>query len=193
MSKTFIVNFHLSLGCAFTANIFDNVDLEQISKTVESGKKDKATLRRPVKLHGEWFLDSSKGYQFRTEMSYEKGKQVIEIDSPSFVGGGGNRLGPMAYCISGIASCFISTFASVEAMMNVKLTKLTVDAECMVNFAKTFDVADEPIMEGLSLQLDVQSENADRLKLEKILRLSQERCPAIYSMTHLIKVQANLK
>jgi hypothetical protein len=43
-------------------------------------------------LQGEWNFDPSKGYQFKTELSYEKGKQVIEIDSPSFLGGNGNRL-----------------------------------------------------------------------------------------------------
>jgi uncharacterized OsmC-like protein len=175
------------------SNVFDNVDLDKIAKTVDAGKKDRATLHRPVKLKGEWLLDPAKGYQFRTEMSYEKGKQVIEIDNPSFMGGSANRLGPMAYCVTGIASCFVSAFAYVAAMRNIKLTKLTVEAECMINFAKIFDVADEPIMEGLKLQLDAQSENADRSKLEEILEMAKERCPAIYSMTHLIRVQANLR
>ena len=175
------------------SNLVNNVDLEKIAKTVDDGKKDRTTLRKPVKLYGEWLLDSAQKYQFRTEMSYEKGKQLIEIDSPSLMGGGGNRLGPMAYCVTGIASCFISIFASIAAMMNVKLMKLAVDAECRVNFAKIFDVADEPIMEGLILQLDVQSENTERNKLEKILEMTQERCPAIYSMTHIIKVHAKLK
>jgi hypothetical protein len=38
-------------------------------------------------LQGQWNFDPSKGYQFKTELSYKKGKQVIEIDSPSFLGG----------------------------------------------------------------------------------------------------------
>jgi len=174
-------------------NILNNVNLDKISKTVKEGKKDKATLRKPIKLQGEWNLDPAKDYQFRTEMSYEKGRQIVEIDSPSFMGGSGNRLGPMAYCVTGIASCFISTFATVAASEGVKLTKLAVDAECMVNFAKTFDVADEPIMEGIKFQLDVQSSNADRKQLEKILAKAEERCPAVYTMTHIVKVQAKLK
>ncbi|WKT58017.1 hypothetical protein QVH35_00240 [Candidatus Nitrosotenuis chungbukensis] len=95
--------------------ILNNVDLDKISKTVEAGKKDKQSLLKPVKLQGEWVLDAAKDYQFRTELSYEKGKQVIEVDSPSFLGGNGNRLGPMAYCIAGITSCFIGTFAAVAA------------------------------------------------------------------------------
>lgn len=173
--------------------ILNNVDLEKISQTIESGKKDKSALRKPVKLQGEWILDSTKGYQFRTELGYEKGKQVIEIDSPSFLGGNGNMLGPMAYCVAGITSCFIATFASVAASQAVKLTKLKVNAECNINFAKTFDVADEPITEGINFQIDAQAENSDKQRLQEILRMAEERCPAMYSMSHVIKVNAEIK
>lgn len=174
-------------------NIVNSVDLDKISQTVSSGKKDKSTLKKPVKLQGEWNFDSSKGYQFKTELSFEKGKQTIEIDSPSFLGGSGNRLGPMAYCVAGITSCFIATFASVAASEGIRLTKLNVSTECNINFAKTFDVADEPITEGISFQIDAQSDNADKKKIEEILKMSLERCPAMYSMMHVIKINAQLK
>ena len=103
------------------ANIINNTDLDKVAQTVANGKKDKQSLRKPVKLQGEWNLDPSKGFQFRIELSYEKGKEVIEIDSPSFLGGNGNRLGPMAYCVAGITSCFIATFTSVAATQGVKM------------------------------------------------------------------------
>ena len=53
----------------------NNVDLERIAQTVAEVKKDKSTLRKPVKLEGEWNLDPAKGYQFRTEPSFEKGNR----------------------------------------------------------------------------------------------------------------------
>lgn len=175
------------------ADILNNVDLEKIAQTVTNGKKDKSTLKKPIKLQGEWNLDSSKGYQFRTELSFEKGKQVVEIDSPSFLGGGGNKPSPMAYCITGMTSCFIGTFVSLVASQGIKLSKLSVNAECNVNFAKTFDVADEPITEGINFQIDAQSDNADKQKLQEILKMAEERCPAMYSMSHVIKVSAQIK
>ncbi|HWP78396.1 MAG: OsmC family protein [Thermoproteota archaeon] len=172
--------------------IVNNVDLEKVSKTVENGKKDKQSLIKPVKLQGEWVLDPSKGYQFRTELSYEKGKQTIEVDSPSFLGGNGNRLGPMAYCIAGITSCFIGTFAGVAASQGVRLEKLSVNTQCHVNFAKTLDVADEPIVDGIEFSLDVKAENADKSKLEQILNMALERCPAMYSMSHNVPVSVKI-
>jgi uncharacterized OsmC-like protein len=171
----------------------NNVDLDKVSKTIENGKKDKATLKKPVKMQGEWNFDPKKEFQFRTELAYEKGKQVIEVDSPSFLGGGGNRLGPMAYCVAGITSCFVGTLVGIASSQGIRLKKLSVNTECGINFAKTFDISDEPISEGISFQIDAEAENADRKKLEKIIRMAEERCPAVYSMTHAIKVNATLK
>jgi uncharacterized OsmC-like protein len=150
-------------------------------------------VRKPVILQGEWNLDQSKGYQFKTELSYEKGKQVIEIDSPSFLGGNGNRLGPMAYCVAGITSCFLATFVSIASSKGIKLTKLNVNTECIINFAKTFDIADEPITEGVNFQIEAQSDNADKQQLQELVRMAEERCPAMYSMKHEVKVNATIK
>ena len=176
-----------------TNNIINNTNLDNIAQTVESGKGDKLTLRKPVKLQGEWNLDPSKDYQFKTELVYEKGKQIIEIDSPSFLGGNGNRLGPMAYCVAGIASCFIATFVSLAATKGIRLSKLYVNTECIINFAKTFDVADEPINEGINFQIEAESDNADKQQLQELVNMAEQRCPAIYSMTHEVKVNAMIK
>ena len=175
------------------ANIINNTNLDKIAQTIVNGKKDKQTLRKPIKLQGEWNLDPSKDYQFKTELVYEKGKQVIEIDSPSFLGGNGNRLGPMAYCIAGIASCFIATFVSVAASKEIRLTKLNVNTECMINFAKTFDIADEPITEGINFQIEAESDNASKEKLQELVKMAEVRCPAMYSMKHEVKVNAVIK
>ena len=125
-------------------------------------------------------------------MPFEKGSEIIEIDSPSFLGGDGNRLGPMAYCVAGITSCFIGTFAGIVSQQGVKLTKLKVNTECNINFAKTFDLSDEPISEGINFQIDAQSENTDNQKLQEILQMAEERCPAMYSMSHKIDVNAKI-
>ncbi len=174
-------------------NIVNNVDLDKVTQTVTNGKKDKSTLKKPVKLQGQWNFDPNNGYQFKTELSFEKGKETIEIDSPSFLGGQGNRLGPMAYCIAGITSCFIGTFVGIAAQKGIKLTKLNVNTECKINFAKTFDVSDEPITEGIDFEIEAESQDGDRKKLEEIIKLAEERCPAVYSMSHVIKVNARIK
>ena len=157
------------------SNITNNVDLNKISKTIEEGRNDLSTLRRPVKLAAEWNLNPDKPYQFKTELAYEKGKQVIEIDSPSFLGGNRNRLGPMAYCVAGITSCFIATFVTVASSEGIRLSKLNVNAQCNINFAKTFDIADEPITEGIEFQIEAESQDSDKQQLEEIIRLVRRK------------------
>ena len=176
-------------------NIINNIDLDKIQNTIDNGKQERQFVRKPVKLHGEWNLDPKSEYQFKTELTYEKGKQTIEIDSPSFLGGNGNRVGPMGYCIAGITSCFIATFVSVASSQGIIFNKLNVDAECNINFAKTFDIADEPITESINFFIDAKSEDKiiDKQKLEELVRMAEERCPAIYSMSHIIKVNAQIK
>ena len=63
----------------------------------------------------------------------------------------------------------------------------------MINFAKIFDVADEPITEGIKFEIDAESNNADKQKLQQLVRMAEERCPAMYSMSHVIKVNAQIK
>ena len=99
----------------------------------------------------------------------------------------------MAYCVAGITSCFIATFTSVAATQGINLTKLNVNTECMINFAKTFDVDDEPITEGINFEIDAESNNADKQKLQQLVKMAEERCPAMYSMSHAIKVNAQIK
>ena len=99
----------------------------------------------------------------------------------------------MAYCIAGITSCFIATFVTIASSRGIRLSKLNVNTQCNINFAKTFDVADEPITEGIEFHIEAKSQNADKQQLQEIIRLAQERCPAMYSMMYQIKVNAMIK
>ena len=99
----------------------------------------------------------------------------------------------MAYCVAGITSCFIATFVTVASSKGIRLSKLNVNAQCNINFAKTFDIADEPITEGIEFQIEAESQDADKQQLEEIIGLAEKRCPAIYSMMHEIKVNAIIK
>ena len=113
--------------------MINNVDLDKISQTTNNGKNDKSTLRKPVKLQGEWNLNPTSGYQF---------------------------------------------FATIAASQGVRLTRLNASVECGINFAKTFDVADEPITEGITFRIIAESDNADKSELRRLLKMAEERCPA---------------
>src|SRR5579875_1519756 len=170
----------------------NNVDLDRLKEFEEKGRKYKEELKKTMKIDGEWVLDNNKGIQFISEVSFEKGKQIIKIDSPSWLGGNGNRPGPMVYCLVGLASCFLSTYATIASTQEIKLKRLKIKSSCKINFSKTLGISDDPITEEVNFEIDAEAENADKEKLKEILEIAKQRCPAIYSLTNVIKVNAKL-
>jgi uncharacterized OsmC-like protein len=175
-----------------STSVVNNVNLGRIAESVENAKEDSTTLRKRVRLHGEWALDTASTFQFKTDVEYEEGTQRIEIDSPSFLGGKGSRLGPTNYCVVGMASCFALTFAILAARQGVRLSKLAIDAECNLNFGKYLDVNEEPVVEEVRFRVTAESSDATREKLSELIRMAEERCPAVYMLVHSIRVQAEL-
>jgi hypothetical protein len=51
------------------SNIINNTDLDKIRNTAENGRKNRQSLKKPVKLEGEWnSFDLDRGYQFRRDI-----------------------------------------------------------------------------------------------------------------------------
>ena len=51
----------VTMASTTSNNIINNTNLDNVRQTIESGKKDKLTLKKPIKLQGEWNLDPNKG------------------------------------------------------------------------------------------------------------------------------------
>jgi uncharacterized OsmC-like protein len=44
---------------------------------------------------------------------------------------------------------------------------------------KTFDIANESITEGINFVIEAKSENVDKQKLQELVKMAEERCPAM--------------
>jgi uncharacterized OsmC-like protein len=62
----------------------------------------------------------------------------------------------------------------------------------LINFARTFNISDEPIT-AFNFEIEAESDNADKQKLQELVKMAEERCPAMYSMSNEIKVNAQIK
>ena len=169
----------------------NHVDLEKIEKTVKAMKSDPGNTKRVNRVEGEWTCHESSGPQFKAELQLETGRFTLEADSPSFLGGNGSRPGPLNYCMFGLASCFASTFMTLAAVERVPIKSARFSAECNLDFSRTFGLSDNPIMENARFKIFVKSD-ADIDVLERLSKLSKERCPGIFSLTHKIAVQTEL-
>jgi len=173
-------------------SVVNNVNVQRIEESGDHGREDRASLRKSVSVHGEWRLDPASDFQFVADLEYERGTQRIEVDSPSFLGGKASRLGPTNYCVVGMASCFALTFAILAARRGVTLSRLAVDAQCNLNFGKYLDATDDPIVEDVRFRVTAESGDATREDLSELVRLAEERCPAVLMLVNPVRVQAEL-
>jgi len=168
----------------------NNVNIDKLQNTITELKKDISKAKKVNKIEGEWNL--GEGSQFKATVQFENGKAILEVDQPSFLGGGGTQPGPMIYCLYGSASCYAATFATMAAMEGIKLKKLKITAESSVDFSKVLGLSNNPIAEKVKFILHVESD-APAEKIKKLEDLARERCPAVYCLTNPILLETELK
>ncbi len=144
----------------------NNINLDKVSATVESIKRDPTKAKVVSRVEGEWLFDGET--QFRAVLPTEQGSQTLEMSLPSFLGGTGKMPGPIQYCLFGLASCFASTIASIAAEKNIRLKRARVSAECSLDFSKTLGLNDKPIVEGIRFIVDIEAD-ADDSMVKQIL------------------------
>ncbi|MBI2849235.1 MAG: OsmC family protein [Chloroflexi bacterium] len=170
--------------------IKNNVNVEAMMKTASAIGQDTAKGKRTNRVEGMWNLADGQP-QFSAEISFEGGKLTLEADQPSFLGGGGTRPGPMHYALYGFASCFTATFVSMASLEGLELEEVKTAAEFNLNFSQVFGLSQEPIVEEVRVTLTVRG-NADKEKLEKVLALAEERCPASFCLKNPIRLVARV-
>lgn len=168
----------------------NNVNLVAMQESVEEMKKNPTQAKKVKQVGGQWVFQEGEP-QFRAEVEFPKGKEVLQADFPPFLGGGGLKPDPIQYCLYGLAACFAGIFAAVAAMEGVDLKKLSVVAESKLDFSRVFGLTDNPPVEGIELTVTVSSDAAPE-KIQEIDRLARERCPGVYCITNPIPLKTKL-
>ncbi|MFQ5650441.1 MAG: OsmC family protein [bacterium] len=169
----------------------NNLDLEKVQAFAAEMQNDPSLSRKTQVIEGEWVLDED-NVQFRSTIKFEGGEAVFEVDNPTFMGGGGNLPGPMHFCFFGLASCYTGTFATMAAMLDIRLKKLTTRVEADVNFSRVFGLGDDPVMQEVRVTLHVESD-APREKILEAEKLALERCPVVFTLRNQVKLSAKLE
>jgi uncharacterized OsmC-like protein len=169
----------------------NNVDIDKVNQFGEQLKADPSKAKKTQVIEGEWLVTEG-GAQFRSTINFEGGQTVFEVDSPTFMGGGGKLPGPMHYCFYGLASCYTATFATMASMLGIELKRLTTRVEADVNFSRVFGISDAPVMEEVRVTLYVVS-NAPEEKIREAEGLAIQRCPVVFTLKNPVKLTPYLK
>src|SRR3990172_1322667 len=171
--------------------VLNNVNVSALEKVITEAKTDKSKVKRTQKIEGEWRVEEG-GPQFQAKVTFEGGKMIMASDQPTNLGGGGTLPGPLHYCFFGLLSCYTATFAAMASMMGIKVKRLTAKLEGDLNFSRVFGLSKEPVMEKISIILQVESD-ASLEKLEEVEKLANERCPAVFALTEQVKLNTTLE
>ena len=166
-----------------------NVKLEGVKKFLEEAKQNPENFKRVMKVSISWNEDESKP-QMTTKVQFPQGEQEIQIDNAPFMGGQGRAPNPLQLCLTGMASCFMGTFASVAAEKGVELKNFRVEIENEVNLERPLGVSDKPVTEGI--KITVFAEGVDKNTLEQLKEEAMKRCPAVFCITNPIPLDVKI-
>ncbi|MDJ0269763.1 MAG: OsmC family protein [Aigarchaeota archaeon] len=167
----------------------NNVNLEKIKEFVQAVEKDPTEAKKHKIVNGSWVFEEGKP-QFTAMLEYQNGKVSLNCEMPPFAGGWGTSPDPIQYCLYGLAACFAVTFAATASSEGIQLKKLEVTAENWIDLKKQIGLSKDPIIERI--KLTVRAEGASREVLERLLKISEERCPGVECVTRSIPFETVL-
>jgi uncharacterized OsmC-like protein len=167
------------------SDIVNSINLDYWNATPEKIKNDPSLRKVKQSLTGNWNLVDEKMPQFSAILRSETGKEIqLYSDQPRSQGGRGSFPGPILYCLFGILSCFMATFATVAAIKGVTLKRFESTITAQVNLSTVFCLADEPILESVTIEVKVDSEPRSVDLIQNLIKEAEERCPAAYTLKH---------
>lgn len=161
-----------------------NVRVDQIEATRTKAEQVPKGAALPVNLEGEWRADESKS-QFGGTVQFPQGEVVFEADFPPFLGGEGRAPTPLAYCFYGAMCCYGATFATQAAVAGVETEGLRIKLNAGVDFRTSLGLGDFPPLEKFVFEVEVDTQASDA-DVQKIKKLADERCPAIWAMQNQV-------
>lgn len=160
----------------------NNINLKGIEEFSKTIKENPLEVKKVKNVSGRWNFKKGSP-QFSARVEFQNGSAIFKSDLPQFMGGGGLEPDPLQYCLFGLASCFAGTFVSIATQKGIELKNFEVSIESKVNFLEHFDICNDPIVEEVTITLNIDS-NATKEKIKEIEKLSIEKCPGIYCLTN---------
>ena len=168
----------------------NHVNMEKLKELMKSIEENPSNAKITPKVVGKWIFEKGQP-QFVSNIEVEGGSFTVEADMPSKLGGWGTRPSPLHYCLYGLASCYAFTLAALAAMEGVTIKKLEIEAESHIDVSKVFGLSENPIVEEVKWKVIIDTEANDE-KIEKLKKLAEERCPAVYCLTKPVKLTIDL-
>ena len=168
-----------------------NVRVDHIEDTRTKASQDPSAASLSVNLDGLWHSDESHT-QFTGKVAFAQGEALFEADFPPFLGGEGRAPTPLAYCFYGAMCCYGATFATQAAIASISLNDLRINLQLEVDFRTALGLGEFPPISEFRFEVEVSTDASDE-DVQRVKKLADERCPAIWAMGNRVPYSTNAK
>ena len=159
-----------------------NVRVEHVMESAIRTARDPSVSVLDLEFEGAWRKDGSEP-QFGGVVVFPRGRTLLEADLPSLLGGAGRAPSPLSLFFFGAMASYCSTFATQAALGGLSISDLHVQLWVSVDFAWALGQGTRAPLSALVIDLEVDTD-ASELEMQRVKRLTDERCPAIWAMGH---------
>lgn len=169
----------------------NNLDLDVLSGVMERGRTDPSVYRLHKRVEGRWsFTPGEPAYT--ASVQHGTASTDLHVDIAPGFGGQGLAPDPLQYLLAGLGACYASTLVTIAATEGIALDAVSVVAQQDVNVAAVYDVGDAPLMEQISVTMQVAAD-VDDATLTRWQDAARVKCHFVYTILNPITLTTTVE
>jgi len=92
----------------------------------------------------------------------------------------------------GLGSCYAATVVTIAALESIEISDLQVIAESHADMSHVYDIADNPLMERVSVIVKVTAD-VDDDTLSRWQQAARDKCPFAYTVMNAVPLETHIE
>ena len=169
----------------------NNIDLTVLAGVLERGQQDPTALKMVKRVEGTWnFAQGAPA--FRATVAHGTQTSTMQVDIAPGFGGTGLAPDPLQYMLLGLGSCYAATVVTIAALESIEISDLQVIAESHADMSRVYDIADNPLMERVSVIVKVTAD-VDDDTLSRWQQAARDKCPFAYTVMNAVPLETHIE
>ena len=169
----------------------NNIDLTVLGGVLERGRQDPAALKMVKRVEGTWNFAQG-APSFTATVAHGQQTSTLHVDIAPGFGGAGLAPDPLQYMLLGLGSCYAATVVTIAALEGIEISDLQVIAESHADMSHVYDIADNPLMEQVSVILKVTAD-VDDDTLSRWQQSARDKCPFAYTVMNAVPLKTDIE
>ena len=169
----------------------NGIDLTVLAGVLERGRQDPAALKMDKRVEGTWNFAAG-APAFTATVAHGKQTSTLHVDIAPGFGGAGLAPDPLQCMLLGPGSCDAAAVVTIAAMENIEISDLRVIAASHADMSRVYDIADNPLIERVSVIVKVAAD-VDDDTLSRWQLSAWDKCPFAYTVTNAVPLETHIQ